>query len=228
MPRDASSSVRRRRALRLATTVAHVARCVACTCRVVQPRAKLVDPCSENCARITPRFRARSDTRNAGVPTSRGAVAHRAPDAAARHADASHSNVSFDARTARGNARRNRVRCASLTHRHGALPMHVVFCSAPVKAAESLASSLIEERVAACVSVLPGMRSTYRWEGAIEHSEEVLLVIKTSDATLPRLMSRIAELHPYDVPEIVALDVASAHAPYARWVDAETNSAKKR
>ena len=98
--------------------------------------------------------------------------------------------------------------------------MHVVICSAPLKAADSLAFSLVQERAAACVSVVPGVRSTYRWEGAVERADEVLLVIKTSSESLPRLMSRVAELHPYDVPEIVALDVASVHAPYAKWVDA--------
>jgi periplasmic divalent cation tolerance protein len=100
--------------------------------------------------------------------------------------------------------------------------MKVVLCSAPLEAAESLASSLIEERVAACVSVLPGMRSTYRWEGAVESSEEALLMIKTADETLPALMSRIATLHPYDVPEIVALDAHAVHGPYARWVNDES------
>jgi periplasmic divalent cation tolerance protein len=70
--------------------------------------------------------------------------------------------------------------------------------------------------------VLPGVRSTYRWEGAVERSEEVLLMVKTSDESLAVLMERIAALHPYDVPEIVALDADAVHPPYERWVDDST------
>ncbi len=104
--------------------------------------------------------------------------------------------------------------------------MKVVLCTAPVEAAESLASSLVGERVAACVNVLQGVRSVYRWEGRVDTADEVLLVIKTSDDSLPALMARVAELHPYDVPEIVALDTCDVHPPYALWVDGSTGSAK--
>ena len=101
--------------------------------------------------------------------------------------------------------------------------MKVVLSTAPVKAAESLASSLIEARLAACVNVVPRVVSIYRWEGAVEREEEALLVIKTADEAVPRLLERLAELHPYDVPEIVALGVHDVHAPYAAWVDGATH-----
>jgi periplasmic divalent cation tolerance protein len=100
--------------------------------------------------------------------------------------------------------------------------MKVVFVTAPTDAADALAARLVEDRVAACVGVLPGLRSVYRWKGAVERADEVQLVVKTSDAALPRLFERIAALHPYDVPEIVALDAARVHPPYATWVESET------
>ncbi len=100
--------------------------------------------------------------------------------------------------------------------------MKVVLTTAPLKAAESLASSLIEARLAACVNVIPKVVSVYRWEGAVERAEEALLVIKTADDRVDELRERLAQLHPYDVPEIVVLDVLSSHAPYAAWVDNET------
>jgi periplasmic divalent cation tolerance protein len=101
--------------------------------------------------------------------------------------------------------------------------MKIVLCTAPVETAERLASTLVEERVAACVNVLPGVASIYRWQGKIERAEESLLVAKTGDAALARLMSRIAELHPYSTPEIVAVDASSVADSYLAWVDAETS-----
>lgn len=103
--------------------------------------------------------------------------------------------------------------------------MKVVLCSAPVEVAHSLASKLVAERVAACVSVVAGVASVYRWEGEVERAGESLLVAKTSDATAPALAARIAQIHPYSVPEIVVVDVAHVNASYAAWVDAETRPA---
>ena len=100
--------------------------------------------------------------------------------------------------------------------------MKVVLCSAPVEAAHSLASTLVAERVAACVSVIGGVSSVYRWEGEVERAGESLLVMKTSDAAAPALTARIAQIHPYSVPEIVVVDVAHVNSSYAAWVDAET------
>jgi len=99
----------------------------------------------------------------------------------------------------------------------------IVFCTAPVEAARRLASTLVEERLAACVNVLPGIESIYRWQGAVETADESLLVVKTSDAALAALTARIAQLHPYATPEIVAVDVAHVAPAYLAWVDAETS-----
>ena len=102
--------------------------------------------------------------------------------------------------------------------------MKVVLCTAPVEAAENLASTLVEERLAACVNIHADVVSIYRWQGKIERANEALLVVKTSDAALERLVARIAAIHPYCGPEIVALDVARVNRNYLDWVDSETSA----
>lgn len=103
--------------------------------------------------------------------------------------------------------------------------MKVVLCTVPAEAAESLARALVAGEAAACVNALPGVRSVYRWQGAVETAEETLLVVKTSDDALPRLAARIRALHPYTLPEIVALDASWADSAYAEWVDRSTRAA---
>ena len=100
--------------------------------------------------------------------------------------------------------------------------MKLVLVTAPAKAADAIAETLVSENLAACVSCTDGVRSVYRWKGAVERAHEVQLVIKTSDETLAALASRVRELHPYETPEIVAIDVAWALPEYAAWVRAET------
>jgi periplasmic divalent cation tolerance protein len=77
---------------------------------------------------------------------------------------------------------------------------------------------LVEERLAACVNVLPGARSVYMWEGKVEEAGEALLMIKTRRDCYPALAKRIRELHPYAVPEIVALPIDSGAPAYVDWV----------
>jgi len=81
-----------------------------------------------------------------------------------------------------------------------------------------IASALVERRLAACVNVIPGVRSIYRWQGAIQDDREVLLVIKTTGDRREALTVALAELHPYEVPEIVALDPSFVAPAYARWL----------
>jgi periplasmic divalent cation tolerance protein len=102
--------------------------------------------------------------------------------------------------------------------------MKVVLVTAPAEAAETLAETLVVERLAACVACIDGVRSVYRWKGAVERSVEVQLVVKTSDAALARLVARLRELHPYEVPEIVAVDPSWVLPEYAKWVADETTS----
>lgn len=84
---------------------------------------------------------------------------------------------------------------------------------------ERLARTLVERRLAACVNVLPPMASYYRWEGRVESAEERLLVIKTRAELFEELRATLVGLHPYQVPEVLALEVAAGHSPYLSWLD---------
>jgi periplasmic divalent cation tolerance protein len=83
--------------------------------------------------------------------------------------------------------------------------------------AASIARTLVDERLAACVNVLPPMMSTYRWKGAVEQEREQQLVMKTSRAGVQALYARLIELHPYELPEFLVLDAAGSPA-YAGWI----------
>jgi periplasmic divalent cation tolerance protein len=87
---------------------------------------------------------------------------------------------------------------------------------------EQVARPLVEERLAACVNVLPGVRSFYRWEGEVQDDAERLLIVKTTADRLPALTARVAELHPYTVPEVVAAPVLGGFGPYLQWVREQT------
>jgi periplasmic divalent cation tolerance protein len=88
--------------------------------------------------------------------------------------------------------------------------------------AEKLALQLVEERLAACVNILPPMRSVYRWKSAIEQADERQVLIKTTRARLTALENRLRKLHPYDVPEFVVLPIDSGSADYLSWLSANT------
>ncbi|WP_426687868.1 divalent-cation tolerance protein CutA [Rhodanobacter ginsengiterrae] len=93
------------------------------------------------------------------------------------------------------------------------------YCSCPDAAsARTLAETLVGERLAACVNHLPGMQSTYRWQGAVTSDAEHLLLIKTTAAGLPALRDRLLELHPHDLPELIAVPVTLGHDAYLQWV----------
>lgn len=85
-----------------------------------------------------------------------------------------------------------------------------------------LARMLVEERLAACVSVLAGMDSTYRWQGSVESARERQLIIKTTRQCLDQLQSRLRAMHPYEVPEFLVLDVSSGAQAYLRWLREST------
>ncbi|MFP2929784.1 divalent-cation tolerance protein CutA [Pyxidicoccus sp. 3LG] len=91
------------------------------------------------------------------------------------------------------------------------------------KAAE-LARTLVEEQLAACGNIVPGLRSIYRWEGKVQDEPEVLLLLKTRSALFEALRARIVALHPYQVPEVLRVDVADGHAPYLAWILDSTRS----
>jgi periplasmic divalent cation tolerance protein len=98
----------------------------------------------------------------------------------------------------------------------------VVLCTFPdVEQARGIAAELVERRLAACVNLLPGVESIYRWEGKVERAGEVLAVIKTT--RYPELEAALEELHPYEVPEILALPVAAGLAGYLKWLGESCN-----
>ena len=95
----------------------------------------------------------------------------------------------------------------------------IVFTTFPSDGdADALARSLVSERLAACVNILPQMRSIYRWEGAVETASERQLIIKTEESQLESLKQRLTTLHPYDVPELLVLAVADGGVSYLRWI----------
>lgn len=91
----------------------------------------------------------------------------------------------------------------------------------PEKAAE-IARILVEEQLCACVNLVPGVRSIYRWQGAVSDDTETLAIIKTTSERYEALASRLLSLHPYEVPELIMMPVAGGHAPYLAWVAAST------
>ena len=90
--------------------------------------------------------------------------------------------------------------------------------SAPAEHADTLARALVEERLAACCQLINGVRSTYLWEDAVEQADEILLLAKTRADLFDRLAARVTELHPYDVPEVVAVPLTHLASPYAAWL----------
>ncbi|WP_242345783.1 divalent-cation tolerance protein CutA [Anaeromyxobacter terrae] len=103
---------------------------------------------------------------------------------------------------------------------HDALVVLVTTPSAE-KAAE-IARALVEERLAACGNVVPAVRSIYRWEGKVQDDAEALLLLKTTRARFEALRERVLALHPYDVPEVIALSVEAGSAPYLAWIAGAT------
>lgn len=85
-------------------------------------------------------------------------------------------------------------------------------------AARALAESVLGEQLAACVNIVPSLHSIYRWKGVIEEGRELLLLIKTTRACYPRLEQHIRAHHPYELPEIIAMDLAAGSADYLAWV----------
>ncbi len=101
----------------------------------------------------------------------------------------------------------------------------VCFCTCPdPDSASRIADALVGERLAACVNIVPGLRSVYRWRGAIESADEVLLLIKTRRERLDALTARVRELHPHELPEVIAVEVAGGLAAYLDWIAEQTGA----
>ncbi len=104
-----------------------------------------------------------------------------------------------------------------------ALEVHI---TAPDRERAALiARALVDERLAACVNIVGGVRSIYRWEGQVEEEDEVLCLVKTRPELLEAVCARVTALHPHDVPEILAFEVADGSAAYLDWLQAATTAA---
>ncbi|HSN71094.1 MAG TPA: divalent-cation tolerance protein CutA [Steroidobacteraceae bacterium] len=100
----------------------------------------------------------------------------------------------------------------------------VAFTTCPEAAAAAIAEALVRERLAACVNQIPSVRSTYLWKDAVTQDQEDLLMIKTTRDRFEALAARIQTLHPYEVPELIALPVDAGSDPYLAWVRACTGA----
>lgn len=98
----------------------------------------------------------------------------------------------------------------------------LVCITCPADAAATLAAALVEARVAACVNLLPQVRSVYRWQDRVEQSDETLLLAKTSAAKYAALEAEVRRRHPYELPEIVAVRLSAGLPAYLRWVHDST------
>lgn len=97
----------------------------------------------------------------------------------------------------------------------------VVYCTCPSRqVAEHIASALVDEYLAACANIVSEVTSVYRWQDQVQHDSEILLIIKTHAGTYPAMEARIRTLHPYEVPEIIALPICLGTADYLAWINA--------
>jgi periplasmic divalent cation tolerance protein len=90
----------------------------------------------------------------------------------------------------------------------------------PVDEARSIARAIIDARLAACVNIVPSIESVYWWDGAVQEGTEALLIVKTTRAAEPSLLELVRDVHPYDVFELVSLDIGSGNARYLEWIRA--------
>jgi periplasmic divalent cation tolerance protein len=98
----------------------------------------------------------------------------------------------------------------------------VFITTATVEEAQRIANILVSSRKAACVNIVPGVHSIFRWQGKMESADEVLLVVKTKAVRLDEIIGLVMENHSYEVPEIVALPIVGGNPDYLQWLDAET------
>jgi periplasmic divalent cation tolerance protein len=99
----------------------------------------------------------------------------------------------------------------------------IVFSTAPSdEVARRIAREVVSTNLAACVNILPSVVSVYEWEGSMEEADEVLMIIKTSRDRVEELTEKLVSLHPYKVPEVIALPIENGHGKYLDWVRAMT------
>lgn len=100
----------------------------------------------------------------------------------------------------------------------------LVYMTAPdAETAQRIGRALVERRLAACVNILPGVRSMYWWDGAVQSESETAFLAKTAADRYEALQACVLEMHPYEVPCVVALSIDRGHEPFLRWVEAQTD-----
>jgi len=102
--------------------------------------------------------------------------------------------------------------------------MHIVVFITTVdkKQAEAIASALVERSIAACVNIVEGIDSLFRWQGKVDRQKECLMIVKSRKALMPKLIKLVKSLHSYDVPEIIALPIIAGEKKYLEWLDEST------
>jgi len=98
----------------------------------------------------------------------------------------------------------------------------VLITTSNEEAAASIGRALVDERLAACANIVPGIRSIYRWEGKVCDEPEALMIVKTTHAHMEAIKSRVQELHSYDVPEVIAIKIEDGLGPYLDWLAGST------
>ena len=99
----------------------------------------------------------------------------------------------------------------------------VLMTAGSYEEADRIARALVDRMLAACVNVIPGVTSVYRWQGEVQHDQEWLLVAKSRREVLADLTQCVQSLHSYDVPEVIALPLVGGSEPYLRWMDGEVH-----
>lgn len=98
--------------------------------------------------------------------------------------------------------------------------LQLILCTCPDKiSAQKIAQALITKKLAACVNMIPNITSIYEWEGKVVEETEVLLLIKTKQNLFTQLSDEITHIHPYDIPEVIALDIAQGNPDYMHWLN---------
>ncbi len=105
------------------------------------------------------------------------------------------------------------------------MPYRLVITTCPnMEVAESLADIVVRERLAACVNILPAGRSVYEWQGKVEHESEHVLLIKSRLDRLAALETRLIEVHPYELPELIAVPIEDGLSSYLSWIDSQLDN----
>ena len=103
----------------------------------------------------------------------------------------------------------------------------IVFTTCPnIKIAHRISETLVQERLVACVNILPGLESIFHWKGLIEHEQEILLIMKSRQELFTQLVDRIEAIHPYDIPEITAFEITQSSRKYSSWIIESTKDSK--